>query len=538
MATAVLNQITERVTKGQPNTADALTFSALSIVRVGLQSSSSDFDVVVDYRLTNGEVDWSPPGKEPTTGQSYYVTYTFQADSSFKTFDQVSGEMDVNMRALQPSASTQIGSVTRNLFIDLPANQFGNLYGAIQRVSLIQSLSNLSSFQGTELDDFGANFNVVRGGSTIASGSVTFGSSAIATALILIPAGTRVATLSTTTQGSVFFRTIEDGSIFPGQSSVTIPVEAENSGSSGNVGSGSIVILSTAILGISVVANQNPTNGGRDQESDTDFAARIRATFLANDAVTFRGIRSRALTFTNVIDALVVGAGDPLMVRGGGIGGKVDLYIQAEAGIDRAQVDTVLFSGANVVLEHQPVLSISSVFNDTTSLPITAGNYLLVTDAGDLSGSTSAQDALMVIGGASPGDTLIINYVSNGLLEDIQFFFAEDDANAVPSRDFLTRTATQVPIDVGCTVVLTSEADFGQVEAAITDAVAGYIDNLTLGAEIKYAQVFDLVKETVGVDDVRPLDLLARRGEATAATVFLARNEFPLTGTITVKQAK
>lgn len=538
MATAVLNQITERVTKGQPNTADALTFSALSIVRVGLQPSSSDFDVVVDYRLTSGEVDWSPPGKEPTTGQSYYVTYTFQADSSFKTFDQVSGEMDVNLRALQPSATTQIGSVTRNLFIDLPANQFGNLYGAIQRVSLIQSLNNLSSFQGTELDDFGANFNVVRGGSTIASGSVTFGSSAIATALILVPAGTRVATLSTTTQGSVFFRTIEDGSIFPGQSSVTIPVEAENSGSSGNVGSGSIVILSTAILGISVVANQNPTNGGRDQESDTDFAARIRATFLANDAVTFRGIRSRALTFTNVIDALVVGAGDPLMVRGGGIGGKVDLYIQAEAGIDRAQVDTVLFSGSNVVLEHQPVLSISSVFNDTTSLPISAGNYLLVTDAGDLSGSTSAQDALMIIGGASPGDTLIINYVSNGLLEDIQFFFAEDDANAVPSRDFLTRTATQVPIDVGCIVVITSEADFGQVEAAITDAVAGYIDNLTLGAEIKYAQVFDLIKETVGVDDVRPLELLARRGEATAATVFLARNEFPLTGTITVKQAK
>lgn len=536
MATPVINQITERVTKGQPNAADALTFTALSIVRVGLQSSSDDFSPVVDYKLTSGQIDWSPPGKEPTTGQSYYVTYTFQGDSSFKDFDTISGEMDVNLRALQPSATTQIGSVTRNLFIDLPANQLTNLYAAAQRVSLIQSLNNLSSFEGTELDDFAGNFNVVRGGSTTASGQVTFGSSAIATALILIPAGTRVATLSTTTQASVFFRTIEDGSIFPGQSSVTIPVEAENAGSSGNVGSGTIVILSTPILGISVVANQNPTSGGRDQESDTDFAARIKATFLANDAVTFRGIRSRALTFTNVIDALVVGAGDPLMVRGGGLGGKVDLYIQAEAGIDRTQTDSKVFSGSNIVLDHQPVLSISSVFNETTSTAISAGNFLLVTDSGDLSGSTSAQDAVMIIGGASPGDTLTITYVSNGLLEDIQTFFAEDDANAVPSRDFLTRTATQVPIDVGCTIVLTAEADFGTVEAAITDAVAGYIDNLTLGAEIKYSEVFDLIRETTGVDDVRPLDLLARRGQATAATIYLARNEFPLTGTITVKQ--
>ncbi len=538
MPISVINQITERIVKGQPNTADTLAFSALSIVQVGLLPSTVDFTAVVDYKLTDGALDWSPTGREPQTGQSYYVVYTFQPPTSFKSFDEVSAEMDVNLRALQPAATTQPGSVTRNLFIDLPANQFGTLYGSIQRVSLIQSLNNLDQFQGTELDDFGANFNVTRGGSTISTGNVTFGSSAVAVAPILVPIGTRVSTLSTTTQNSIFFRTLADGTIFPGQNSVTVPVEAEIAGSAGNVGSGTVILISSAILGVSIVTNQNPTSGGRDQEADADYAIRIKASFLANDAVSFRGIRSRALNFENVIDALVVGAGDTLLTRGGGTGGKVDLYIQAEAGIDRVQVDTVLFNGVNIVFEHQPVLSISSVFNNTTILPISASNYLFVRDVGELSGSTSASDAIQILGGASPGDSLTINYVSNGVLEDIQAFFADDDENAVPARDFLTRTASQVSIDVGCTIVLVQGTDFDKVEAAIIDAVAGYIDNLKLGSEIRYATIFDLIKETAGVDDVRPLDLLARRGEATAATIFLGRNEFPTAGTITVKLAK
>lgn len=537
MATSVLNQISERVIKGAANGVDPLTFTALSIVRIGLQPATSDFNSVVDWKLTEGEVDWSPPGKEPQPGQAYYVTYTFQATSSFKDFSQISDEMDVNLRALQPAATTQPGSVTRNLFIDLPATELADLYAAVQRVSKVQSLKNITDFTGTELDDFGSNFNVERGGSTVSTGQATLASASVATAPILIPQGTRLSTLSTSTQSSVFFRTTADGTIFPGQNSVSVPIEAEVAGQSGNVGSNTIVILSTSILGISVATNQNPTSGGRDQESDEDYANRIKASFLANDAVTFRGIRSRALSFSNVIDALVVGAGDPLLSRGGGTGGKVDLYVQAESGTSRSQTQTVVFNSADIVLEHQPVLSISGVVNNTTSTALTPSDFALVKDSGSLAESTSAQDAARIISGASNGHSLTITYVSNGLLEDIQAFFADDDDQAVPGRDFLTRTATQVSIDVGFSIVLVPGTDFAGVEAALIDAVAGHIDNLKLGAEIKYGAIFDLVADTVGVSDVRPLDLLARRGQATATTIALARNEFPATGTISVKLA-
>jgi uncharacterized phage protein gp47/JayE len=538
MPISVINQITERVVKGAKDTSDVLSFSALSIVQVGLQPSTIDFQFIVDYKLTSGAVDWSPVGKEPQPGQAYYVVYTFQPPTTFKSFTQISDEMDVNLRALQPLATTQPGSVTRNLFIDLPANQIASLYSSLQRISNIQSLNNLSDFQGTELDDYGANFGVTRGPATIASGQVTFGASAIATSPILIPQGTRLSTLSTATQASVFFRTIADATIYPGQNTVAASIEAESSGANGNVGSGSIVLISSPILGISVVTNPNPTSGGSDQESDQNYADRIKASFLANDAVTFRGIRSRALAFPNVIDALVVGAGDPLLIRGGGAGGKVDLYIQAEAGIDRVQTDVSPYPGADMVLAHQPVISISSVVNTTTSTTLTPSQYQLIKDFGPLTESTSATDALRVLGGAIGGNILTITYVSNGVLEDVQTFFAVNDENAVPARDFLTRSATQIFIDVGVTIVLLPGTDFGGVEAAITDAVAGYIDNLKLGSEIRYGTVFDLIRNTAGVDDVQPLDTLARRGEGTAATIQLGRNEFPTTGVITVKQAK
>jgi len=535
MATAVINQITERVVKGDADGIDGLTFTALSIVRVGLKPATTDFTAALDYKLTGGEVDWSPGGREPQVGQAYYVTYTFQAASSFKDFQQISDEMDVNMRALQPAASTQSGSVTRNLHIDLPATSLADVYGAISRVSSIQSLENLTDFEGTELDDYAANFQVVRGPAEIATGQATFSASAVATAAILIPVGTRVATLSTATQASVFFKTTADATIFPGQSTVTVDIEAEASGAEGNVGSGTVVVINTAILGISSVTNQNPTTGGSDGESDEDFRDRIKASFLANDAVTFRGIRRRALELANVIDALVVGAGDALLVRGGGTGGKVDLYIQAEAGLSRSEVDTATFNSVDIPLLKQPVISISAVFNVTTALTIPPANWLLVKDFGVLTESTSAQDALRVLAGASNGDILEITYTHNAVLEDVQAFFADDEVNAVPARDFLTRAATKVFIDVAVTVKPVAGVDTDGVESGIIDAVAGRIDTLKLGAEIKYRDVFDLIQSVDGIDDVRPLDLLARRGYATAETIQLEKNEFPQTGTITVR---
>lgn len=534
MATALINQITERVFKGAQDGIDVLAFPALSIIQVGLSASEADYAFGVDYRLTGGSVDWSLPGKEPAVGAAYYVTYTFQADSSFKDFTTVRTEMKVNMGALQPNASTADGAVTTNLFIDLPATSITNLYGSIQRVSLIQSLNNLTSFQGTELADYGANFSLTPGGPTFSTGFATFAAPSVTTIPIVVPSGATISTLSTTSQTALFFSTTETGTIYPGQISVTIPIQAQNSGSTGNVGAGTIVILGTPIIGISSVTNQNPTIGGTDSQSDESFATEIKESFLANDSTTFPGIRRLAKNIANVEDALVVGAGDPLLTRGGGAGGKVDLYIQAVAGIDRTTTDTPTYNGVALVLSMQPVLSITSVVDTTTSTTLSPSAYQLIKDVSDVADSTSSTDSLLILSGVTVGDVLAITYTYNGVLQDCQNFFDTQDANGVPARDFLSRSATEVFIDVTDTITLLPGSDPNAVIAQIQNNIANYIGGLLLGATIKYSTIYDLIDSVTGVDDTAPLSLLAVRGQTTAATIVLARNQFPLPGNINI----
>jgi len=82
--------VTEQVTKGAVNGTDNLAHVALSIIRIGDYSTTKDYDTVTDYLLTGGDVDWSPAGTEPATGQKYFVTYTYAkaaADYDPKFYD-------------------------------------------------------------------------------------------------------------------------------------------------------------------------------------------------------------------------------------------------------------------------------------------------------------------------------------------------------------------------------------------------------------------------------------------------------------------
>ena len=538
MAVAIVNQITELVYKGVPGGTDSLSFPALSIIRVGPSPAQAGYGGGVDYQL-NGGVDWSLPGKQPATGSTYYATYTFQADSSFKDFTQLRTELKVNLVALQPDATDMDGSVAVNLFADLPATSLANLYGSIQRVSLIQSLNNITSFQGTELADYGANFSQTLGGPKFAVGFATFSAPNIVSVPTVVPSGSSISTLSTTAQTAISFVTTQPGTIYAGQASVTVPIQAVNAGSSGNVGPGAISIQNTPIVGVSKVSNGNPTAGGLDNQSAADFAAQLKDLFLANDSTTFKGIRRLAKILPNVIDALVVGAGDPLLTRAQGAGGYVDLYIQAEANISATQTDpSVAYTlGVPVVLGVQPVLSITSVVDVTTSTTLSPSNYALVKDVSAVSDSTSSTDSLIITGGITSGDVISVTYNYNIVLQEAQNFFDTQDMNGVPARNFLARSAIEVFVDVADTVVLATGTNPSAALNAAAANVATYIGGLGLGATIPYKTVYDLVDSVDGVSDAQPLSLLAVRGQTTATAIVLARNQYPFPGNITITAA-
>lgn len=67
--------VTESVVRGA-GTSDALVHMAVSIIRVGNYSTTTDYSSPTDYSLAAGAVSWVI-GHGPATGATYWVTYTY-----------------------------------------------------------------------------------------------------------------------------------------------------------------------------------------------------------------------------------------------------------------------------------------------------------------------------------------------------------------------------------------------------------------------------------------------------------------------------
>jgi len=75
------------------------------------------------------------------------------------------------LRLVQPNLDTKPGTVSRDLFIDLNAEQLANFYNELRTVSLLQSFLSAT---GNDLSRLGANFGVVRNQGTNATGVAVF----------------------------------------------------------------------------------------------------------------------------------------------------------------------------------------------------------------------------------------------------------------------------------------------------------------------------------------------------------------------------
>ena len=254
-----------------------------------------------------------------------------------------------------PNADTKPGTVIRDLFIDAPSSQISLLY---QQLSSISNLQSLRLVSGSDLDNLAQNYGATRKAATSSSGVALFTFASIP-AVIAINTGSVV----TTTSGLQF--SVTNGvSVNPAQLNsyrsvaikyqnnlnflnitdqyaVEITVGASSPGSAGNISQ--YAINSTTITGVTNVTNILPFTGGTDQETDAAFRNRVLAIFSGSNVGTALGYQNLALSDPLVLDAYVVGPGNPLMTRDGtivgtnaagqpyiisdGTGGKVDVWV-------------------------------------------------------------------------------------------------------------------------------------------------------------------------------------------------------------------
>lgn len=117
---------------------------------------------------------------------------------------------------------------------------------------------------GSHIDAFAGIFGLVRSAGSKATATVTF-SGANGT---IIPAGTWVVAASGERYQTLSAVTISEGS-------ATVTVEAEEIGSSYNVGAASISRMQSTLSGVTAVTNAAPAAGGSDAESDRAFYTRL-----------------------------------------------------------------------------------------------------------------------------------------------------------------------------------------------------------------------------------------------------------------------
>lgn len=110
-----------------------------------------------------------------------------------------------------------------------------------------------------------------------ATGTLTFSRTTPATQAITIPIGT----VCTASGGSgVLYTTTESGTLTAGNTSLSLPAQAVESGKHTNIKAGAVNTIVGGIAGIETVTNPNPFTGGAEAEADETLRARLLSSFV------------------------------------------------------------------------------------------------------------------------------------------------------------------------------------------------------------------------------------------------------------------
>jgi uncharacterized phage protein gp47/JayE len=189
-----------------------------------------------------------------------------------------------NMAAAVQAAASQaldltVGSALRAV---LEANASVALWMQWLILQVLQTTRAATS-TGPDLDSWMADMTLVRLPAVASVGMVTF-SRLTPTATAFLPVGALVRSAD----GSQTFAVTGDStnsawsaaaggySLAAGLAALTVPVAAQMAGSAGNMQSGAISLMVTAIPGIDAVTNAAPLQNGLDAESDAAFRSRFQ----------------------------------------------------------------------------------------------------------------------------------------------------------------------------------------------------------------------------------------------------------------------
>jgi uncharacterized phage protein gp47/JayE len=186
-----------------------------------------------------------------------------------KTTDQIEADYKAELTAQIPGVNTSSAAWPTKL-----GKILAFILAALYKVgtSILES-HNVFKATGTDLDNIAAEHGFERKPATTATGTATF----TGTNGTVVPSGSRIETVADADGNKVQFETTADSTVSSG--TAVIAIEAVLAGEAGNVGAGTITVLTSPIAGITAVTNVAETTGGTDEEADGDEDSVDTATF-------------------------------------------------------------------------------------------------------------------------------------------------------------------------------------------------------------------------------------------------------------------
>jgi hypothetical protein len=423
-----------------------------------------------------------------------------------------------------------------------------------------------------ELNDLVSNYGITRRGAQKAFGQVTFYTPTLPSSSVIIPQGTSLGTNIGVTNKEITFSTRTDIIFDPalagvyfnpntGNYEINVDIVADNPGAIGNVGPYTITKVRNGNFPFNVT-NQNSTTGGVDQESNNDLAIRSLNILLGSNVGTKTGYKGTVLSQDNVLDALVVGPGDPLMTRDGGFGGKVDIW-SVTSPISYVQQNpsnnpSTLIADWNYADQFTrgfkynfPLLPVDAnsplTITATTTPSGNLTNVLLyesrspaptnvsyvnpsgaryhytaiIADDNETAHSVNANDYILwnpnemeYLRTFNPSGTpyidnnlsVSITYSYNQTINTVQAIINSDDKHII-TADVLVKEAQKILVDVDMDVVLEKQfKETSTIEdetiANVEDAIRNTINNTQLGNTVEESDLIQAAHNVEGVDNV------------------------------------
>jgi uncharacterized phage protein gp47/JayE len=230
--------------------------------------SSSDYELEL---VNKKSVRWTQNGTKPDDDTVFYLNYNSEKSSS-------------------PITDRNIGSVTRTI-VEAISGEIATLYAQLEKAYLS---AFIDTAEGKSLEFVVSILNVERIKAGRAEGKVTFSRATGALGDITIPVDTVLST-GARKDGERKFKTIEKGTLHEGDTTVEVPVHAEEPGAGYVVEIGDIHVIPKPIVGIEQVTNYAATVISTEDESDERLRQRAKAALYGIGKATVDAIKYAAL---------------------------------------------------------------------------------------------------------------------------------------------------------------------------------------------------------------------------------------------------